>query len=102
MLALRSGWTSEAIRLGAVGSVFGPGFGGMTVIECVVGATAAPFQASNERVIVAVPEPALAATRTGPSKFTVQHRPLISNSSLTGGSPGLAAGKEISATGLAV
>jgi hypothetical protein len=32
-LALRSGWTSEAIRLAATGSSFGPAFGGRTVTE---------------------------------------------------------------------
>ena len=90
MLALRSGWVREAIRLGAIGSTFGPAFGGRTVTEWVVGATGAPFQASNERVTVAGPEPALSATRTGPSKLTCQQRSLISNFSRKGGSPLLA------------
>lgn len=100
-LALRSGWTSEAIRFGAVGSDFAPAFGGRTGIEWVVGATFAPFQASNDRVTVAVPSPAASATRTGPSKLTVQHRSLISYFSLNGEAPGLAGWKVISATGFA-
>lgn len=101
MLALRSGWTSEAIRLGATGSSLGPRFGGRTGTEWVVGATGAPFQASKLRVIVAVPVPAASVTRTGPSKLTLQQRSLISHFSLSGGAPGLAAGNVTSATGLA-
>ena len=101
MLAARSGWTSEAIRLGATGSSFGPRFGGRTGTEWVVGATGAPFQASNERVMVAVPLPAASETRTGPSKLTCQQRSRISHLSLSGGAPGLAGGSDTSATGLA-
>src|SRR5262245_15015065 len=100
-MALRSGWLKEAIRFGAVGSAFGPGLAGRTASECVVGATAEPFQASNERVTVAVPEPAASATRTGPSKLTLQHRSLITTRSFTGAPPGRAGGKVSSATGLA-
>jgi hypothetical protein len=101
MLAVRSGWTSEAIRLGAVGSSFGPRRGGRTGTEWVVGATGAPFQASNERVMVAVPGPAASLTRTGPSKLTCQQRSRITHFSFSGGAPGLAAGSDTSATGLA-
>src|SRR5262245_34887023 len=100
MFVFRSGWMSEATRFGAIGSAFGPGFGGNTVTEWVVGATLAPFQALNDRVMVAVPEPAASGTRTGPSKLTLQQRSLISNLSLSGGVPFLAGGKAISATGL--
>lgn len=102
MLALRSGWTSEAIRLGAVGSSFGPRLAGRMTTEWVVGATGAPFQASNERVTVAVPGPAASVTRTGPSKLTCQQRPWMTHFSLSGGPPGLAGGSVTSATGLTV
>jgi hypothetical protein len=98
---LRSGWMSEAMRLGAVGSSFGPRLGGRTVTEWVVGATGAPFQASNERVIVAVPGAAASLTRTGPSKLTCQHRSLSSHFSFKGGAPGLADGRDSSAIGFA-
>ncbi len=100
-LAFRSGWMREPIRLGATGSSFAPGRGGRTWTEWVVGATGAPFQASNERVSVAVPGAAASATRTGPSKLTCQHRSLISHFSFSGGAPGLADDRISSASGLA-
>jgi hypothetical protein len=100
--ALRSGWTRVANRLEAMGSSFGPASGGRTVISWVVGATVAPFQASNERVMVAVPAAAASGTRTGPWKRTPQHRSLISHLSRSGDAPGLAGGRETSATGFAV
>ena len=99
---MRSGWTSEAIKFGAVGSSFGPRLGGRMTTEWVVGATGAPFQASNERVMAAVPGAAASVTRTGPSKLTCQHRSLISHFSFSGGAPGLAGGRDTSATGLAL
>ncbi len=86
----------------AVGSSFGPALAGRTVTVWVVGPTAAPFQASNERVMVAVPGPASSRARTGPSKLTPQHLPLMTHFSLRGGAPAFAAGSEMSATGLAV
>ena len=101
MCALRSGWTRVATRLAATGSSFGPA-GGRTVTSWVVGATDAPFQASNERVRVAVPAAAPSGTRTGPWKVTPQHRSLISHLFRSGGAPRLAEGSETSATGLAV
>jgi len=97
---LRSGWVSEATRLGAVGSSLGPRLAGRMTTEWVVGATGAPFQASNERVIVAVPGPAASVTRTGPSKLTCQQRPWMTHFSFSGGAPGLAGGSVTSATGL--
>src|SRR5262249_38418750 len=100
-VAMRSGWAWEAIRCGATGSSLGRDIGGRTGTVCVVGATFAPFHASNDRVIVAVPGAAASATRTGPSKFTLQHRPLISHRSLSGGAPGVADDSTTSATGLA-
>ena len=101
-LALRSGWTSVVIRLGAVGSSFGPRLGGWMTTEWVVGATGAPFQASNDSVIVAVPGATVSATRTGPSKLTCQQRPWTTHLSRSGGAPGLAGGRATSATGLTV
>ena len=91
MLTFRSGWMREPIRLGATGSSFSPAFAGRTERECVVGATGAPFQASKERVTVAVPGPAASVTRTGPSKLTCQQRSWITHRSFKGGAPGLAA-----------
>ena len=98
--ALRSGWTSVATRLAATGSSLGPALRGRSGTAWVVGATGAPFQASNERVMVAVPGPAASATRTGPSKLTCQQRSCTTHRSLSGGPPGEAAGSVTSATGL--
>jgi hypothetical protein len=100
MRAFRSGWMRVATRLVATGSSSDPGSRGRTVIVWLVGATDAPFQASNVRVTVTVPA-AASATRTGPWKLTPQHRSLISHFSLSGGAPGLAGGRETSAAGLA-
>jgi hypothetical protein len=79
-------------------SVFGPG--SVTGTSKVAGATWPSFQASNDRVTLALPLAASLGTRTGPRKMVPQQRSLRATRTLIGFRPGASLGNSTSATGL--